>query len=391
MINWRKKNKMKWKIPLSDIDFGEEEIVAVTKILRSKWLTMGEVTQEFEKRFADYLGIKYAFAVSSGTAALHIAHRALGIGKGDEVICPSLTFVATANSILYTGATPVFADITSLDDFNMLPDNIQEKVSSKTKAVTVVHYGGYPCDMNRITEIAKEHNLYLIEDAAHAIGTEYNGKKCGTIGDIGCFSFFSNKNLVTGEGGMVVTNNDEFAKKIKLLRSHGMTTLTLDRYKGHAHGYDVIELGYNYRTAEINSAIGLVQLSKLDKNNEKRKKITKRYRELLGDTLGVQIPFKSNMEESSCHLFPVLLNKKISREKFISGLKETGIQTSIHYPPIHLFSYYRKRFEFQEDSLPLTEEVGKREVTLPLYPMLSREDIFYVVKALKGVLNNIEK
>jgi len=380
---------MKWKISLSDIDFGEEEITAVTKVLKSKWLTMGEVTQEFEKRFADYLGIKYAFAVSSGTAALHIAHQVLGIGKEDKVICPSLTFIATANSILYTGATPVFADITGLDDFNILPDDIAGKITPKTKAVTVVHYGGYPCDMNRIMEATKEHNLYLIEDAAHAVGAEYNGKKCGTIGDIGCFSFFSNKNLVTGEGGMIVTDNDEFARKIKLLRSHGMTTLTLDRYKGHAHSYDVVELGYNYRTTEISSAIGLVQLSKLDKNNRKRREITNQYRELLGNTLEIQIPFKNSKEKSSCHLFPVLLNKKISRERFMIGLKEMGIQTSIHYPPAHLFSYYRKRFGFQEGSLPLTEEVGKREITLPLYPMLSREDIIYIVKTLKEMLSSV--
>ncbi|MCK4830652.1 DegT/DnrJ/EryC1/StrS family aminotransferase, partial [bacterium] len=221
---------MNWRVPLADIDLGQAEVNAAIKVLKSKWLTMGQITEGFERKFAKYLGVKYAFAVASGTAALHIAHQILGIAKGDEVICPSLTFVATANSILYTGATPVFADITSLDDLNVSPEDILDKISSNTKAITVVHYGGYPCNMDRIMQIAKKHKLYVIEDAAHASGAEYKGKKCGTIGDIGCFSFFSNKNMTTGEGGMVVTNNDRLAKKIRTIRSHGMTTLTWDRY-----------------------------------------------------------------------------------------------------------------------------------------------------------------
>lgn len=191
---------MEWKIPLSDIDLDEEEIGAVTKVLRSKWLSMGPVTQQFEEEFAKYLGVKYAFGVANGTAALHIAHKVLGIAENDEVIVPSLTFVATANSVLYCGAKPVFADITSLDDFNISPEDIIEKITSKTKAITIVHYGGYPCDMDAIMKIASDHNLKVIEDAAHAPGAEYKSKKCGTIGDIGCFSFFSNKNLATGEG-----------------------------------------------------------------------------------------------------------------------------------------------------------------------------------------------
>lgn len=192
---------MIWKIPLSDIDFDDQEIEAATKVLKSRWLTMGEITQQFEAAFAQYLGSQYAFAVSSGTAALHMALRALNIGEGDEVICPALTFVATSNAILYTGATPVFADITSLDDFNISCADIYRKITPKTKAIIVVHYGGYPCDMDKIMQIAKEYNLYVVEDAAHAPGAEYKGKKCGTIGNVGCFSFFSNKNMVTGEGG----------------------------------------------------------------------------------------------------------------------------------------------------------------------------------------------
>ena len=206
---------MEWKVPLSDIDFGREEIETVVKVLESKWLTMGEVTQRFEAAFAEYLGVKHAFAVSNCTAALHIAYRVLGIEAGDEVICPSLTFVATANPIIYAGGTPVFADLSGIHDLNISPESITKRITEKTKAITVMHYGGYPCHMDTILNIANKHKLYVIEDDAHAPGAEYKGKKAGTIGDIGCFSFFSNKNMVTGEGGMVVTNNDDLADKIQ--------------------------------------------------------------------------------------------------------------------------------------------------------------------------------
>jgi len=242
---------------------------------------MGPVTQRFEEEFANYLGVKYAFGVANGTAALHIAHKVLGIGPGDEVIAPSLTFVATANSVLYCGAKPVFADVTSLNNFNISPDDILEKITTKTKAITIVHYGGYPCDMDAIMKIANGYNLKVIEDAAHAPGAKYEEKKCGTIGDIGCFSFFANKNLVTGEGGMIVTNDDALAESIRIMRSHGMTTLTWDRHKGHAHSYDVVDIGFNYRINEVASALGLVQLKKLDENNEKRRKIVEEYRKRL--------------------------------------------------------------------------------------------------------------
>ena len=377
---------MSWKIPLSDIDLDEEEIEEVVKVLKSKWLSMGPVTQEFEEKFSNYLGVKYAFGVSSGTAALHIAHKVIGIEQGDEVIVPSLTFVATANSVLYCGAKSVFADITSLDDFNISPDDILEKITNKTKAITIVHYGGYPCDMNAIMEIAEDHNLKVIEDAAHAPGAEYKGKKCGIIGDVGCFSFFANKNLVTGEGGMLVTNDDALAEKIRIMRSHGMTTLTWDRHKGHAHSYDVVDLGFNYRINEMASAIGLVQLKKLNKNNEERRRIVEEYRKRLEDISGFSVPFKEYKEKSSYHIFPVLLSVDVSRGEFIDKLKEKGIQTSIHYPPIHLFTYYRKILGFREGMLPLTEYVGEHEVTLPLYPTIREEDVEYIAKSISEAL-----
>ena len=378
---------MEWKIPLSDIDLDDEEIEAVTKVLRSKWLSMGPVTQRFEEEFAEYIGVKHAFGVSNGTAALHIAHKVLGIGQGDEGIMPSMTFVATANSVLYCGAKPVFADITSLDNFNISPDDVLKKITNKTKAITVVHYGGYPCDMDAIMEIASDHDLKVIEDAAHAPGAEYKGKKCGTIGDVGCFSFFANKNLVTGEGGMVVTNDDALAETIRIMRSHGMTTLTWDRHKGHAHSYDVVDMGFNYRINEMASALGLIQLKKLDENKEKRRGIVEEYRKRLKNISEFFVPFKDCKETSSYHIFPILLAEDISRNGFMDGLKEKGIQTSAHYPPIHLFTYYRKMFEFKEGMLPKTEYVGEHELTLPLHSMMTEKEVEYIVRCVNQLLN----
>jgi len=377
---------MEWKIPLSDIDLGEAEIADVTSILKSKWLSMGPVTEQFEREFAEYLGVKHAFAVSNGTAALHIACRVLDIGSGDEIITPSLTFVATANVILYVNATPVFADITSLDNFNISPEDISKKITDKTKGIIVVHYGGYPCDMDAIMDIARQNKLHVIEDAAHAPGAEYRGHRMGTIGDIGCFSFFANKNMVTGEGGMIVTNNDSLAERVRSIRSHGMTALTWDRRQGHAHSYDVVDIGYNYRISEVESALGLVQLKKLEQNNEKRGDATKSYRDQLKNVSGISVPFQDYDQKPSYHILPILLKENISREKVVEGLKVKGIQTSVHYPPVHLFSKYRQMFAYKEGMLPRTELVGQHEVTLPLYPMLTEEDIQYIIDFLKEVL-----
>jgi dTDP-4-amino-4,6-dideoxygalactose transaminase len=387
---------MEKKIALSDMDLGEEEIKAVTKVLKSKWLSTGPVTAEFEEKFRKYLDVKSAYAVANCTAALHMAHKVLGLKKGDEVICPSMTFVATVNSILYCDATPVFADITSYDNLNISPEEIRKKITPKTKAITVVHYAGYACDMEEIMKIAQEHKLYVIEDAAHAIGADLQGKKLGGIGNAGCFSFFANKNLATGEGGMIVTNDEKLAEPIRLMRSHGMTTLSWDRYKGHSSTYDVVMPGYNYRINEIASAIGIEQLKKLERNNLKREKIVKLYIKKLGNIKGLTIPFKDfNAKGSygadskpSYHLMPILLDKGISREKFMNYLKENGIQTSIHYPPIHLFDYYRKQLKYKEGMLPKTEFVGQHEVTLPLHPLMDEKDVNYIVKCIERFFEN---
>ena len=375
---------MEWKVPLSDVDLTGEEISAVTDVIEAKWLTMGSVTKKFEDKFAKILNTKYAYAVSNCTAALHMSLKVLDIQDGDEVICPSLTFVATSNAILYTGATPIFADISSDSNLTMSPEDIKKKITDKTKAIIVVHYAGYACEMDRILKVATKHNLKIVEDCAHSPLAEYKGKKLGTIGDIGCFSFFSNKNMTTGEGGMIVTNNAGLADRIKLLRSHGMTSLTFDRHKGHSYKYDVVELGYNYRTDEIRSAIGLVQLSKLEKNNEKRKEIVQKYITGLEGIEEVIIPFKDYKDKSAYHIFPIILNiDNINRDKFMNKMKQKGIQTSIHYHPIHLFSYYIKRFSYKRGLLPKTEYVSQHLVTLPLFPTMSAEQVEYVIQNIK--------
>jgi len=372
---------MKWRVPLADLDYGPEEEAAVLDVIRRRWLTMGAMTQEFEAAFARFTGAPYAFAVSNATEALHLACLALGIGPGDEVIVPSLTFVATANAVLYANAGVRFADISGPGDLNISPEDIQRQITPRTRAIIVVHYGGYPCRMPEILDIAGRHGLAVIEDAAHAPGATLDGRSLGTWGDVGCFSFFSNKNLATGEGGMVVTGRADIAEKIKLLRSHGMTTLTWDRHRGHASTYDVVELGYNYRIDEIRSALGLVQLGKLPQGNARRRDLTGRYwRRLAGAAFrGIELPFVGARGESSNHILPVLLPEDASRQAFMDAMREAGIQTSIHYPPVHQFSYYRGRYPGL--SLPVTERLGAREVTLPLYPTMSDEQVDMVLTA----------
>jgi dTDP-4-amino-4,6-dideoxygalactose transaminase len=375
---------MDWRVPLADLDYGEEEEKAVLDVLRSRWLTMGAVTQTFEQAFAEHSGARHAIAVSNGTVALHLACMALGIGSGDEVIVPSLTFVATANAVLYTGAEVRFADIISPDDLTISPEAILSQITPRTKAIIVMHYGGYPSRLPEIMEIAVQHHLAVIEDAAHAPGGTLQAKPLGTWGDVGCFSFFSNKNLSTGEGGMVVTNRDDLATRVRLLRSHGMTTLTWDRHHGHAYSYDVVDLGYNYRLDEIRSALGLAQLRKLAVNNARRRSITLAYRQAFKHT-GLGIPFFREDGQPAYHIFPVVLPESVDRTHFIDQMRSQGIQTSIHYPPVHQFGYYRVRYPGL--SLPFTEQVGKREVTLPLYPGMDDLAVTLVVKA---VINSLE-
>jgi dTDP-4-amino-4,6-dideoxygalactose transaminase len=380
---------MKWKYPLSDIDLGKEEEREILKVTRSRWLSTGPVTERFEKAFSEYLGGGYAIAVSNGTAALHLALAALDIERGDEVILPSLTFIATANAVLYVGAKPVFADIISEEDPTISPEEIKKKITKKTKAIMVMHYGGYPCDMKAISAIARRYGLYVIEDAAHAPGSEYQGRRCGMIGDTGCFSFFSNKNMVTGEGGMVVIRNKAWAEKVRRMRSHGMEALSWDKYRGHLSSYDIRGLGYNYRITEIQSALGLIQLRKLDRNNSKRGRLVEIYKKAFQGVEEISIPFLKFKGTPSYHLFPILLAPSIHRNRATERLRDFGIQTSVHYPPVHLFSFYRERFGFKIGMLPKTEEVSRREVTLPLHPRMNEKDVRWIAEKVKEAIKEI--
>jgi dTDP-4-amino-4,6-dideoxygalactose transaminase len=377
----------RWRVPLADVVLGPEEIKAVNQVLKSGWLSMGPKTEEFEQGIAEFLGSKHAVAVANGTAALHLACEALGLKEGDEVLCPALTFVATANAILYTGARPVFIDIEGSHDLNLSVADAAAKVTEFTRAIMVVHYGGYPCDMDGVRTLANKYDLKIIEDCAHAPGAVYHSpegpRMVGTLGDVGCFSFFANKNLTTGEGGMVVTDNDELAERIKILRSHGMTTLTWDRHRGHSFSYDVVLRGYNYRLDEMRAALGIVQFRKVEAGNAKRREIILTYREKLKKLQFIEIPFLGAPEGSAHHLFPVILRDGTRRAEFMAALAGQGIQTSIHYPPIHRFSSYLSLLPF-DHHLPATEEVCSREVTLPLFPHMSKTQVRQVIRAVNN-------
>lgn len=378
---------MSYQIPLFDLNFDELENNAVTDVLNSKWISSGPKTLELEKKFAGMLGVKYALAVSNCTAALHLAVLAAGIGPGDEVIVPSLTFVATVNCVKYVGGTPVFCDVVSKDNLCIDPDQIEKLITPRTKAVIIMHFGGFACDLDRITELCAKHNISLIEDACHGPMSEYKGKKLGTFGIAGCFSFFSNKNISTGEGGVIVTNNEEVYEKIKLLRSHGMTTMSYERSSGHSTSYDVIALGYNYRFNDILAGIGIAQLDKLMPDIAKRRKIREKYIELLGDDERLIIPFKNYKAFSSLYICPVVLSGGDAeyRDAIRRYLSDHGVQTSMHYPPAHHFSIYK---DYPAD-LPVTEFVADHEFTIPMYGGLIDDEINYICKTIKDGLDSV--
>lgn len=374
---------MNWAVPLADVQLGKEEEDAVLSVMRSGWLTMGAVTQAFEAEFASFSGSRFAFGVTNATAALHMACLAVGVEVGDEVIVPSLSFVASANAIAYTGAKPVFADIEGLSWPTVSAEAVEKAITNKTKAIMVMHYAGYPCDMPAILDVARAHGLRVIEDAAHAVGASLQGKALGTWGDVGCFSFFGNKNLTTGEGGMLLTDDSDLAEKLKLLRSHGMTTLTWDRHQGHASTYDVVALGYNYRIDEIRSAIGRVQLGRIPAGNQRRAELVALYRVKLGETLPeLAIPFTEGRGQSSYHIMPVLLPPGVPKQPITQQMKEQAIQTSWHYPLIHQFSIYQEPRSDLRQSLPFSEEFSQRELTLPLYPGMTDLQLQLVVYGL---------
>jgi dTDP-4-amino-4,6-dideoxygalactose transaminase len=376
-----------WDIQLFKLNFDNQEVKAVSDVVAGGWLSMGEKIISFEESFGDFLGEgAHCKAVANGTAALHMALLALEVGRGDEVIIPSLTFVADANVVSLVGAIPKLADVTSLNDWNMSLVSVEEKITEKTKAVIVVHYAGYPCkEITEISKLCKKRGIALIEDVAHAPGASVDGKVCGTFGDIGCFSFFSNKNLSIGEGGMVSTLDPKLDKKLGYLRSHGMTTLTLDRHKGRAITYDVVQPGLNYRMDEMRAAIGSVQLDKLPAGNARRGELTERYRSNLKGS-AVSIPFgdQASNAASVYHILPALLPENADRIAVIGALKEKRIQSSIHYPPFWDFTAYQG--QFSPDDSPVTADICRRQLTLPLFPTMTEDEVDQVCDALLEAL-----
>ena len=375
-----------WRVQLHKISYDEREYNAVKEVLDSGWLTISQKTHDFEEAFSQFLGHDaQCLAVSNCTAALHMAMLVLDIKNGDEVITPALTFIADQNVTLMAGAENVLADIISMEDWSVDPDDIEARITHKTKAVMIVHYAGFACDMERITALCKKHNLFLIEDCAHTPGADYKGQSLGTFGDISAFSFFGNKNIAVGEGGMIVTRNEQLFARLRLLRSHGMSVPSFDRYKGRAVSYDVESPGLNYRIHEISSALGLVQLQKLEESNNKRKKLVEHYYSRLDEIPSVSIPYRNfSRGKSNYHIMPVLLSEMVNRAAVIESMKQDGVQTSIHYPAIQNFSAYKGKVNPTQKA----EYVCAHELTLPLYPGMTNEEVDIVCDAL---INSIKK
>jgi dTDP-4-amino-4,6-dideoxygalactose transaminase len=369
------------ELPLFDLRLEPEDFEAVAATLRSGWLTLGPRTAEFEEAFAEHLGARHAIATSSCTAALHLAYLTAGVGPGDEVIVPAFTFVATAAAALYCGATPVFAEIASRKTPSLDPDDVERRITPRTKAVCVVHYAGYAAAADRMKELCDAHGIALIEDVAHAPSASLGGRKLGTWGLSGAFSFFSNKVLSVGEGGLLCTDSDEVAAQARSLRSHSMTSGTWERHTGLTDTYDVTGLGFNYRLDEPRAALLLSRLKRLEGEITRRRELTLRYRELLAEVDGIIVPFEdADVPSSSCYVLPIMIEEDGRQAEISSRLRERGIQTSIFYPSIHHFSAYRERFP--EVSLPVTELASRTELTLPFYPHMTHADQDRVALAL---------
>lgn len=369
---------------------GEEEINEVMDTLESDWITMGPKTLKFEELFREYIGCKFAVSLNSCTAGLHLSLASLNIGEGDEVITTPYTFAATGNTVVHQRAKPVFVDIDK-EIYNIDIEQIEGAITDKTQAIMPVHYAGHPCEMNEILKIAKEHNLYVIEDAAHALGAKYRGKEIGTIGDTTSFSFYATKNITTGEGGMVTTNNEEIAEKIKILRLHGISKDAWKRYSSAGSWYyEIIECGYKYNMTDIQASIGIHQLKKADNMRNRREEIAKIYNDEFECIDELLIPMTKKHVKHAWHLYPLLIdiNKlKINRTEFIEELKKQNIGTSVHFIPLHLHPFYRKTFGYKKSDFPNAEWVYEREISLPIYPRMTDEDAIDVVCAVKKIVS----
>lgn len=370
-------------IPYGRQTIEDDDINAVIEVLKSDYLTTGPKIAEFEKSVADYVGAKYAVAISNGTSALHAACFAAGIGPGDEVITTPITFAASSNCVLYCGGTPVFADIDP-KTYNIDPDDIRKKITDKTKAIIAVHLAGQPCDMDEIHKIAKENNLIVIEDGAHALGSVYKGKKVGSLSDMTTFSFHPVKPITTGEGGMIVTDNEEFYKKMVLFRSHGITRdKTMMTRNDGPWFYQQFDLGFNYRITDIQCALGCSQMKKLDRFLAKRKEIVLRYNEAFADCENIVTPYQLPETESGWHLYIVQV-KKCDRKQIFEALRDKGIGVNVHYIPVYMHPYYQEH-GYKDVHCKNAEEVYSHIISLPLYPGLTEEQQSYVIDTLKSL------
>lgn len=370
-------------IPYGKQTIDQDDIQAVVDVLQSDFLTTGPKIAEFEQTVADYVGAKYAVAISNGTSALHAACFAAGIGPGDEVITTPLTFAASANCVLYCGGTPVFADVDP-KTYNIDPEDIQRKITDRTKAIIAVHLAGQPCDMDAIHSIAREHGLIVIEDGAHALGSVYKGKKVGSMSDMTTFSFHPVKPITTGEGGMIVTDNEDFYKKMILFRSHGITRddSMMTRNDGPWF-YQQFDLGYNYRITDIQCALGCSQMKKLDRFLARRKEIVARYNEAFADCDNIITPYQLSDTESGWHLYIVQV-KNCDRRQVFEAMREKGIGVNVHYIPVYMHPYYQEH-GYENVHCANAEEIYSHIISLPLYPGLTSEQQDYVIDTLKSL------
>ena len=370
----------------------QPEIDEVVDSLKSGWLGTGPKVKKFEEMFSDYKSIKHSVAVNSCTAALHLAMRVIGVKPGDEVIVPTMTFAATANAVIHAGGTPVFADCKK-DTMNLNPADLEKKITKKTKAVIPVHFAGRPCDMDAIMAIAKKHNLKVIEDCAHAIESEYHGEKTGTFGDVGCFSFYVTKNIITGEGGMAITNNDEYVGKIKTLALHGMSKDAWKRFsdEGYKH-YQVVDSGHKYNMMDLQAAMGIHQLGRIDCYWKRREEIWNRYNEAFKD-LPVFLP--ASVEPNTrhaYHLYTLLIDLDragITRDQFLDEMTKRNMGVGVHYIALHLHPFYQEKFGYRKGDFPNAEWISDRTVSLPLSPKLTDEDVNDVILATKKILKRV--
>ena len=379
-------------IPYGTQNIGKEDIEAVIAVLKSDFISTGPKIKEFEEKFAQYVGSKYAVAVSSGTAALNCACLAAGIKNGDEVITTPLTFIATSNVILYCGAKPVFVDINP-STFNIDENLIEDKITNKTKAIMPVHFAGLPCDMDKIQTIAKKYNLKIIDDASHALGAEYKNIRIGTFGDMTTFSFHPVKHITTGEGGMITTNDEKLYRRLLLFRNHGITRDENDfiNSKDGNWYYEQIELGYNYRLTDFQSALGIVQLDKMNYSLSRRNEIVKMYEDGLKDVKEIELPQNTKKGKSAWHLYIIkIIDEKIDRKLVFDELRNRNIGVNVHYIPVYYNPYYEK-LGYKRGICPNAEKVYKQIITLPIHPKMTNDDVEYVIENIKNIIGDMKK